>query len=302
MNANTLFGAPLGFTPTGLQEWVDSLTSCWRAYAGQGPQSLSGDLNILKTIYAHGASAAKLRTTFAELPDDALQMDLPSEVALSAEGRQLITPEGRILLDVLIRLRRTDDHVIGPDEQVRALALAASTRSSWYEAWAMKQVAGSLSPAPIAAAILVLINGSTTPDRGFYLPDVDAQATEYQETVLRLLGDFSDTLGGKRPTSAPLQSHWVFTQATRVLSRDLARLNDTSSGSRVYVRPEREKYLLHDLTARLDRYPASTVARGLRGLVEGYHQHRGLIAVVSGSYERAANTRMVLASLAHGGM
>jgi hypothetical protein len=82
-----------------------------------------------------------------------------------------------------------------------------------------------------------------------------------------------------------------------VLSRDLARTNRSENGSRVFVRPGRDEHLIADLHTRLQRYPAKDVDRALRALVDAYHHHRGLFAVISGSFERAATTRLLLSSL-----
>lgn len=294
--STTLFGAPLGYTASSLSDWIAALEDCWRSFAAANTGALSTDLARLKRIYGHGSTAALLRSAFAELPDRALGIDLPSELALQSDGLRLITPEGRILLDVLRRLRRQDTFVIDAEAQIGALTIAFETRNEWYESWANKQLAGSLSPPPIAAAILVLVNGSASPATGLYLPDDDTDAGEYETAVIALLGDFSESLGGSRPTPGPLRSHWAFSQATRLLSRDLARISD-GDGARVYVREGREEHLLENLRGRLRKYPFAQSADAVRALVARYGALRGLFAAVSGSHERAAHTRSVIAAL-----
>ncbi|MFQ1000494.1 hypothetical protein [Modestobacter sp. SSW1-42] len=297
MSASTLFGAPLGFTAASLTEWIEALEGRWSDFAeGARPGDLHRDLAMLRSVFGHGAAGNRLRTTFGKLTEATATLELPSEVVLTSDELELITPEGRILLDVLYRLRSQEDYVIDVETRVRSLGLAVETRASWYEMWASKQLAGSLSLSPIAAALLVLINGSIAPADGFYLPDEDVVSPDYEATVLELIGNFSEALGGTRPTSGALRNHWVFTQATRVLSRDLHRL-PTQQGARVQVREGREIHLLADIQHRLARYPRSNLQSALLQLVDQYGRYRGLFASVGGSHERSSHTRWIVDSL-----
>lgn len=300
MSSTTLFGAPLGYTANSLAEWISVLELCWVDFAGgHRPAALAADLALLRPIFGHGAPGGKLRAAFGNLREPGARIELPADVALSSEGLDLITPEGRILLDVLHRLRRRGEFVIDAEMQTRALALAVETRTGWYESWAHKQLTGSLSLPPIAAAILILINGSATPTSGFYLPDDETAAADYETAVIDLLGNFSEALGGQRPAQSPLRNHWAFTQATRVLSRDLERTAQRG-GARVHLRENRERHLLADLHSRLAKYPRAQVQDAVRALVDQYGRHRGLFTAVGGSNERASHTRAVVETLLHG--
>lgn len=297
MSTTTLFGAPLGYTAMTLSAWIEALEQRWLDFsAGVNPSELSSDLSKLRPIFGHGAVGSRLRTAFSQLHEHASGVDLPSEVILTSGGLDLITPEGRILLDVLYRLRTRGQFVIDVDMQARSLALAVETRADWFEHWALKQVAGSLSLPPIAAALLILINGSTAPALGFYLPDDEAVSPDYEATVIQLIGDFSEMLGGRRPATGPLRNHWAFTQATRVLSRDLQRV-PSQEGARVQVREGRESHLLDDLRGRLARQPPAKLRRAVLALVEQYGRHRGLFASIGGSNERSSHTKWVVESL-----
>ena len=98
MSTATLFGAPLGYTPGSLADWISTLESCWANYTtGRAPSALTADLERMREVFGHGASGKKLRDTVARLIPSEEDIELPAGVALPIEGTWLITPEGRII-------------------------------------------------------------------------------------------------------------------------------------------------------------------------------------------------------------
>lgn len=300
MNAFTLFGAPLGYDPPVLEQWISDLEGAWLMFAARPIATLDQDLAVLARLFM-GVSGRTLRTTFAELPEaDAKLRDLPDAVALQADGRVLIAPEGRILLDVLISLRNDGLGVIDRDRQTRALALAVETRSGWYQEWARKQLSGTLSPPAIGAATFLLINGSVGASAALSIPVNESEDKRLGELILPMLGRFSVALGGKLPaTDVGIQSHWAFTQVSRFLARDVAR-EKTASGTELYVRDDREQALVADLGKRLAKYSTELRRQALSQLANDYREQRGALVAAGISHEEPVHTRRVVTALAEG--
>ena len=123
MTPLTLFGAPTRLDSATQQWWIRLLTKNWRALMGRSPLWLEDDLDDMAPFFANGASLQNLKTRIYALPEaDARPSELPSEVVLIIDGCALVTPEGRILLDVLLDLQRTGGGEIDVDRQLSALA------------------------------------------------------------------------------------------------------------------------------------------------------------------------------------
>jgi hypothetical protein len=300
VSESTLFGAPLGYSRDGLFLWIRGLEEAWSAFAaGRAPADLDADLDRTREVFAHGATGKRLRDAVARLPAVENPFEFPPEICLNVDGSWLITPEGRILLDVLYQLRRTSSNAIEPPAQIRALSRATELHSTWYEAWASKQLGGPLSPAAIGAAVLILVNGSLDYESAFWLPNDEIARPQLRRTVLDLIGNFSTRLGEERPADSPLRSHWAFSQTSRVLSRDIERVSG-SDGARVFVRPGREQHLLSDLRERLSKHDATDVQNAIGGMVAGYLEARGAFVSLGIMHERPNHTRLVVDSLTMG--
>jgi hypothetical protein len=297
MSASTLFGAPLGYDTQVREQWISDLERVWQMFAGRPIATLDQDLAELAKVFT-GVSGRTLRAIVADLPEaDARLRDLPEAVALQADGRILITPEGRILLDVLAQLKADDLNVIERDRQARALAVAVETRSSWYRDWARKQLSGTLSPPAIGAAVFLLINGSIGHSAALQIPVAESEDKRLGELVLPMVGRFSLALGGKQPaTNVGIQSHWAFTQVSRFLARDVTR-EKTMDGTALYVRKDREQALLADLSKRLAKYRFELRTHALDQLAVDYRDQRGALIAAGVSHEEPVHTRRVIAAL-----
>ena len=293
----TLFGAPLGYEPDTLAKWVAVLEGCWVDLAGRQPAALPGDLELLRPFYSAGANARVLRAKLTALPARTPAIDLPAELALEFDGRRLITPEGRVLLDVLVDLQARGAWVVTESQALWAHAAALEARSRWGREWAEKQVVGNLSPAALGAACFLLVNGSIGPKQALRLPADDAEDRLLASAVLPVIGVFGKRLGGEAPApDTALRSHWVFTQVSRLLPFDVAR-DRVPGGTAVYVRADRESALIGNLKDRLGRFGASAADAALLGLVTEYRDRRGALIALDQSFEEPRHTQAVLASL-----
>jgi hypothetical protein len=297
LSINTLFGAPLGYAPAVLDLWIADLQRAWTAFAGAPPGSLDDDLAALAKVFA-GTSGRALRTVVTDLPDaDERLLILPESILMQAEGRVLITPEGRILLDVLEDLRANHREVIDAERQTRALAIAVEARSAWYREWARKQLSGALSPPALGAAVFLVVNGSVGTHAALRLPMDEADDVHLGGLILPIVGRFSLALGGKQPMlDVGIQSHWAFSQISRFLARDIAR-EKVADGSALYVREGRERPLLTDLAERLAKYTLGKRRHALEQLTEDYRDRRGALVAAGVCHEEPVHTRRVARTL-----
>ncbi|MCM3535027.1 hypothetical protein M3693_12455 [Cellulosimicrobium funkei] len=296
----TLFGAPLNLDVTTIDRWIVTLSRAWAALTGTLPGELEADLRTSAQVFGSGASAKTIKEKVYTLPaatDE--ERAIPGEALVIVDGSALITPEGRILLDVLVQLQRQAETTIGGDLQVAALSRALTMRTRSQQAWLRKQFEGTLSASPLGAALFLLINGSIGQRAAFVLPSDDMEDREMGRLVLPLIADFSARIGGKVPeTTGGLRKHWVFSQVSRLLGRDVARDTD-DAGAYMYVRPGREGDLLEGLADRLARM-ADVHKRheAVSALVKGYRDIRGDLAAVGLMHEDPTATRRLVQRLA----
>jgi hypothetical protein len=249
-------------------------------------------------LFATGTSAKSLRTTLSHL--DAIVGNgqlLPETVLLPVEDRGLITPEGRILLQVLITMRDKGDYVIDADRALEALATSVETRSEWHRAWVQRQVSGTLSPPALGAAVFLLVNGSIGRQKALVMPVRESEDRTLANIVLPIIGKFSQTLGGKVPSAeSGIRSHWAFTQVSRFLAIDVAR-DTESDGTALFVREGREQHLIDDLAARLAKWDPPAVSTAVDSLVREYRRVRGTLVNGGISFEDPTHTQKVTRAL-----
>lgn len=298
MTATTLFGAPLGYTQDTLARWIRHLEQCWTAFATRGPGELHDDLESLRPFFATGANAKSLRATMAGLPPTRdLDLVRTTDLTLPFEDRALITPEGRVLLDVLHALRDTDEYVISDDRVLWAHHIALTARSTWSREWADKQLDGNMSPPVLGAACFLLINGSVGLPQALRLPEDDTEDRALGRLVLPVLGNFSESLSGKAPAlDSGLRSHWVFTQVSRLLPLDVRR-EKIAGGTALYIREDRERVLVSNLHDRLARFDVLAVEAAITQLIADYRSIRGALIAVDQSFEEPRHTQAIQRAL-----
>lgn len=294
--SDTLFGVPLSLEPMTVDQCVRILSRSWIELMGTQPGDLDEDLTVLARVFASGAKARVLKDAVYSLPparpEDRL---LPAETLVQVDGGSLITPEGRILLDVLAGLQRAGRTTIEVSEQVSALQRAVALRAMWQRTWLKKQFEGTLSAPPLGAALFLLVNGSIGPESALVLPAADADDRDLGRIVLPLIAAFSAAVGGRVPeTDVGVREHWAFSQVSRILGRDVAR-EPSSAGTVMYVRPGRQAPFLDEVASRLAKL-VDVHRRGVAvtGLVEGYRRIRGELAALGQMHEDPTATRRIV--------
>lgn len=300
MSTSKLFGVPTHLDPVTHQRLIRLLSGSWSALMGRPPLLLESDLDSLGPLFSNGAKAKNLKDRIYSLPEaDAETKESLGEVVIIVDGCALITPEGRILLDVLLDLHRLGLREIDADRQIAALSTATALRSEWHARWLRKQFDAPISAPALGAALFLLINGCVGEGRALRMPSDGERDRELAAVVLPLIADFSKSLGGQTPsTDGGIREHWAFTQVSRLLGRDVAR-EKTDDGTATFVRVGRERHLLDELATRLERTADGPRRFGaVAGFVDGYRKARGSLAALGQMHEDPTMTRRITGRLA----
>lgn len=302
-SAPTLFGVPRGMDADELAAIEDFLRAAWQAQFGRPPSTLTGDLERLKDLFKTGASAKRLRETVTKLATViGPWIDLPYEVFVSTGDRRgLVTPEGRILLDELVRLREAGELVLSRDAVARANRRAASAYGAWQREWLTHQVRGSgLRPGSYGFVLFLLINGSVDRRRGLPLPTEGGRERQLAESVAPVIDAFAEAIGGK-PMSAReasrLRSNWRVTEARRHLFGRVAR-EEADDDAVFWV--DDEDATINDMARRLAGRSDLTVdglERALRVAVDAHARARPALSAMGVAHDRRAHTEHVLRRL-----
>lgn len=300
MSTESLFGTPLVIEPMTRDAWIAILFRDWTTQMGRQPGPLVDDLENLASLFGAGASPKAIRDRVHVLPPaDDHSHDLPRAASLLIDGCAVVTPEGRIMLDVLLQLQQTASSRIDTGQQVWALSMAAGLRAHWHTTWLRKQFEGSLSASALAAALFLLVNGSVGEPRGLLLPADVNRDRELGAVILPLLAKFSHTLGGREPDLAGgIRQHWAFTQVSRLLGRQVDR-KPVPDGTLTYIRVGQDQTLLDELARRLDRADPHRRGVAVRELLEGYRRVRGVLAAYGLMHEDPTASRRILDRLAN---
>lgn len=299
MSLDSLFGAPLQLGPLDRDEWIATISRDWTRQMGRPPQSLAVDLQALKPLFGAGASPKAVRRRVHLLPPaDLDSQHLPAPIGLAVDGCTLITPEGRVFLDVLGDMRSTGSTEIGPAQQIHALELASALRAQWHTEWLRKQFEGSLSASVLGAALFLLVNGSVGAERALRLPGDEGADHELGNVVLPLIERFSEDLGGREiDISTGIRQHWAFSQLSRLLSRHVDR-QPAKPDTIIFIRPGSAPALLDELARRLERTAdPHRRRRSVLAFVDGYRSARGMLAALDQMHEDPTLTRRIVARL-----
>src|SRR4051812_15547331 len=126
MDPPTLFGIALALDRADAEMLRDQLRAAFRAQHHRAPRDVDTDLAEMRALRP-GASASTLRTLVADAEPLATgRSDVPEELLIPVTAsRALLTAEGRIVLDVLERLGKSDPLVIDRAEVAAAYGRVA---------------------------------------------------------------------------------------------------------------------------------------------------------------------------------
>lgn len=281
----------------------DALEALWKETFGR-VRGLESDLRDLRRYFDPVASGKRLRRLLSELPDapsSARSLKQPHVLQVAA-NKLLITPEGRVALDVLRRrLVDGDDVVVLTSEGLLpSLELLLTNYRRWSRhrlEQTLALLAGEAEPLRLPAIgvlIGLIVNRNIGPERA--MPVADQHTRDIVErALLEPAAAFAQQLGAERLniSKESLYRGWMLHEVSRRLPTALV------AGTAVSIVPGEEPAAI-DLAAReLARRDVDTaaVARAFGALVDRLRAHLPTLAAHGLAFERAPDTRRVRADL-----
>lgn len=287
------------------EEVIAELRRLWQAMTGRPPASLTQDIAELDGWFGAKVSGDKLRERIEQLTlTEAHRARLPAlsvSLTLCAAGGVVVTPEGRLALELLsdgLDVSELDVHVVRSDPI-----------SDAYRRWSRERLADVIDelegrgkpmyPVAIAAALVLALNGSDHPDRALRLPSERAAPALYR-ALKRPLDKFADTLEGSSSQRNTAQfTAYPVAHAKMRLGRAVRRARRGSA--RIWLDPDVRDWALDVLVDELVRRHELTPAhasRALDALWQTYERNRTALAeraVAFSSGEQRAQLRQDLA-------
>lgn len=293
--AERVFGRFFGQAPTDQDRVLRYLTAAWRAQYHTEPRTLSVDLELLAELYAPAVQAKKLRSMAGELAPVRERPHVGPELYVPVDSeRGFVTPEGRILLEIMRSTATGVDRF--EDLLGRLLSFYAEPRRAWM---AKTFVGGDLRPATIGFVVFLLINGSVGEQRALQIPSATPEEGQLAAAVIPVVNAFSEGIGGSPLTGAELtrlSSNWAVTESNRQLP---ALIRPKRLGTRIgsiHIEEGKETDTIDHLGAALARrrglHPRD-VEDALISTTEAYLDHRALLKSWGLSWERPQHTRAV---------
>jgi hypothetical protein len=296
-----VFGLPAQLTRERAVALVAALEETWIAQSQGGfPLDLRSDLTTLGAFFDPLAREATLRRRLEEI--EATPVDLPLALALDAgNGRRLMTPEGRVALELLRTALATPGTVVAIEPA--NLATATAVVADFYRMLSRKRLdkvrqlaAGEAKPMlPVAAAfiLLLLVNRSTSVERALdQIPGDPSRRAVIDDAFAPALRAFATTLTGqfkerdRTLRGLSLYQGYALTEARRRLGSRLCQ-KDT----RLWIAEEDEAdvlaFLARDLTRRAD---SDRILAAFDALVENYRTTMPRVANLQFAHERPAHT------------
>lgn len=296
---SSLFGVPQALRRADADQLLTALAALWEQHAGLPPGELDGDLASLQGLFKPTARGATLRKLVVGLGSSGpTSRFLRPPLLLGSGIAQTITPEGRILFEVLREAAEAsgDVVVLEPDA-----AYAAEHKAYvLYRDWAtqrLRDVLGvsegrdSLRVPSIAAVLVLLVNGSTSPDRALRRLDEAADRERLDRALARVglaFWDVVDTSDKHDARAFSLYSGYAWTEVARRFPRALA-------ANPWYVQADAVDSLLDGLVSELSRpqrfISTDLVASGFKAMLDAYQREQPVLAGLGMSHYRAAQTR-----------
>ncbi len=292
----SLFGVPTGLSPTEASAIVDSLNRAWFDLFARVPGGLNADLQLLKRYFHPIAQGARLRKLIAGVPETAKErVPLPDLLFFRIDPqRGLITPEGRIVLDILKPLLASGGPVL---MDITDIAWANRVVADLYRSWTRERLRGvastqvSLQLPVVAFVLTLLVNGSVGRDFALPIPRSEAQDEQLSHVLGPIVDAFVDRLRPqKRREPFRLRGGWIVTESTRRLFGVIARESDS-----LWIREGADAQLPHDLARTLSsrKYNPSDCVAALDALIVAYQGSRVDLASFGLSHERPSRTKRV---------
>lgn len=298
MSAETAFGISRFLEDDRREELVEFLQRAWLNQTGMPPGDLNNDLDLLRRWFRPDLSGAGARQALQGLSKIGPSPDGISEsVFLRLPGnRGLVTPEGRLLLDLLGSGTQTIDD--------RSLLHAEATLNDFYGQTYRDRLQGVLKggdvrPHTFAFVLFLLLNGSIGEERAFRIPGDQHAEAGLAATVAEILDAFVIRTGGQELSPKQrerLKSNWVLTEASAQLPQFV---NHSRSGYwlRSTEMDELPESLALVLASRRDPPSHDDVAEALDATYEAYRTGRPRLAALGLAHDDPNRSQAVMRRL-----
>lgn len=296
---STLFGLPRVLERDSAEALEVFLLKSWSGQQGLVPAGLENDLERMKALFSPTVTGRRLRDAVRTLPTIAAQQPsvVTDEIFLeSSDGRGLVTPEGRIVLQLLQDHSKQKEVIFTIEEVAWAYEVAADLYRNWgrdriLEALGLTE--SRLRLPVIAFCITLLVNGTFGQEKALVIPDDERREQQLSDIIGPIIDSFVTPLETtrRRSESFRLRGGWILSETRRHLFRYISYTDDS-----IWVRQSRATALIDRLSRDLARNPKRVrreVERAIDGLVEEYNRARPALASRGLAHERSSNTRTV---------
>lgn len=294
-----LFGLPLALAQADAEEVERTLSAVWTSMLGRPPMSLHADIEELRRWFDPLARGERLRRELDAIEKTsvhATRLSLDELLVSVAKQRMIVTPEGRIVIEVLRMKLAESTPVVVIDEG--DLLSAEHTVANAYRAWSRKKLtsvialregrAGVLRPPAAGFALFLLVNRSTAPERAIHRLDDARARSAADEAIGSVVEAFADRLkAGRRKTE-----HFS-TYGGYAISELRRRIRLGSESDEIYVPPGTEEDVLEFVAADLMRRPRTSpgaILSAFDALVSRYRSVHSTLASLGLAHERPADT------------
>lgn len=300
MSIETAFGASRYLENERRRAIADYLSAVWQLQFGSRPADLDADLAALRRWFRPDLTGKVARAELAELPRLALERPkgLPDAALIELPGaRGLVTPEGRLLLD----LTSGPTPAISEEDLLGAHArLSEFYGAAYRERLLAIADGGDLRPNTIGFVLFLILNGSIGSEQAFQIPEDTDQEAQLATALFAVLDVFAEGLGARRLAAGQrrrLHSNWVLTESSAQLP-----LFVSHEGDRYWLfedtAPEVAEHLGSLLAARRGAPPSESFEATLAATAEAYRQTRPTLAAMSLAHDRPNRSTTELNRLA----
>lgn len=287
---------------------VESLSAIWRHSMATDVGELESDLILCRRWFDPVAQGQRLRrdlSAIQPIPDAIWDPGHPFTLPVGARQR-LVTPEGRCVLDLFVRLERNNKgHLIKEADLVPYDRVLGHLYREWSRHRidsVIKLLAGEEKPLQIAAAgvlIAILVNRSTSLKRALRRFPQGAARDVIDEAFFEAVTAFAHALSPRqRPTRDPrLVSGWMLYEARRRLGDDVLVVEGArpDTHGQLWIVEARQDHVI-DVVARdlarghRARITAESLAKAFDALVAAFRSQTPRLAGFALAHERPTNT------------
>ena len=298
-----LFGVPYVIRRQDARQLVDALGELWVAQTGQPVRAFNEDLaHLFGRLFNPRTSGARLREILDALPDapPVRSRFLNPPLVIRTNSSIIVTPEGRALYGLLREvLEESEDDPVGIDP-VDALSLVNLAYEGYREVGVRRlhDAVGLLSGEAeglrlpsIGLLLLVLINGSTSPETALRRPRDSDELSRLDASVASAIAAFADSVssGARDPSHFSLYSGYAVTEARRRLGSAMG-----PSPDEIYVDQQDRDAVIERVARELRRSRRSPdkqrIMMAFDNLVSAYRDERPTLASLGVTHESRADT------------